>query len=110
MYVGDAVTVYNPNLGWWGEGDEKVYVDGETFPSHFGTGTEDYYGYAWGRYEPWINHPFVAQPIGDGCYAHIGLAQNTRVRSLDAIPFTRSLRFDIELFDWSNIHLSRNPL
>ena len=41
-----------------GEGDEKVYVDGETFPSHFGTGTEDYYGYAWGRYEPWINHPF----------------------------------------------------
>ena len=58
-----------------------MYVDGETFPSHFGTGTEDYYGYAWGRYEPWINHPFVAQPIGDGCYAHIGLAQNTRVRS-----------------------------
>ena len=33
------------------------------FPSHFGTGTEDYYGYAWGRYEPWINHPFVAQPM-----------------------------------------------
>ena len=110
VYVGDAVTVYNPNLGWWGEGDEKVYVDGETFPSHFGTGTEDYYGYAWGRYEPWINHPFVAQPIGDGCYAHIGLAQNTRVRSLDAIPFTRSLRFDMELFDWSNIHLNYAPI
>ena len=110
VYVGDAVTVYNPNLGWWGEGDKKVYVDGETFPSHFGTGTEDYYGYAWGRYEPWINHPFVAQPIGDGCYAHIGLAQNTRVRSLDAIPFTRSLRFDMELFDWSNIHLNYAPI
>ena len=30
------------------EGDEKVYVDGESFPSHIGTGTEDYYGYAWG--------------------------------------------------------------
>ena len=40
--------------------------------------------------------------IGDGCYAHIGLAQNTRVRSLDAIPFTRSLRFDLEL---SLIHI-----
>ena len=49
-------------MGWATKGDEKVYVDGETFPSHFGTGTEDYYGYAWGRYEPWINHPFVAQP------------------------------------------------
>lgn len=53
---------------------------------------------------------FVAQPIGDGCYAHIGLAQNTRVRSLDAIPFTRSLRFDMELFDWSNIHLNYAPI
>ena len=110
VYVGDAVTVYNPNLGWWGEGDEKVYVDGETFPSHFGTGTEDYYGYAWGRYETWTNHPFVAQPIGDGCYAHIGLAQNTRVRSLDAIPFTKSLQFDMELFDWSNIYLNYAPI
>ena len=93
-----------------GEGDEKVYVDGETFPSHFGTGTEDYYGYAWGRYEPWINHPFVAQPLGDGCYAHIGLAPNTRVRSLDAIPFIWRLRFDMELFDWSNIHLNYAPI
>ena len=33
---------------WWGEGDEKFYVDGEKFPSTFGTGTEDYFGYAWG--------------------------------------------------------------
>lgn len=53
---------------------------------------------------------FVAQPIGDGCYAHIGLVQNTRVRSLDAIPFIRSLRFDMELFDWSNIHLNYAPI
>ena len=37
----------NPVEAWWGEGDEKVFVDGEKFPSHFGTGTEDYYGYAW---------------------------------------------------------------
>ena len=110
VYVGDAVTVYNPNLGWWGEGDEKVYVDGETFPSHVGTGTEDYYGYAWGRYEPWINHPFVAQPIGDGSYGHIGLSQNTRVRSLDGIPFRESLQFDMELFDWSNVHLNYAPI
>jgi hypothetical protein len=32
---------------WWGEGDEKFFVDGEPFPSTFGTGTEDYFGYAW---------------------------------------------------------------
>ncbi len=33
---------------WWGEGDEKFFVDGEKFPSTFGTGSEDYFGYAWG--------------------------------------------------------------
>lgn len=32
---------------WWGEGDEKFFVDGEKFPSSFGTGSEDYIGYAW---------------------------------------------------------------
>ena len=110
VYVGDAVTVFNTNNGWWGEGDEKVYVDGETFPSHFGTGTEDYYGYAWGRDEVWIDHPFVAQPIGEGCYAHIGLAQNTRVRDLDAIPFTREIVFDMELFDWAVTYLDYAPI
>ncbi|AZO96819.1 DUF2961 domain-containing protein [Halocella sp. SP3-1] len=36
-----------PGDYWWGEGDEKFFVDGEKFPSTFGTGTEDYFGYAW---------------------------------------------------------------
>ena len=39
--------VWNPRGGWWGEGDEKFFVDGEKFPSTFGTGSEDYFGYAW---------------------------------------------------------------
>jgi hypothetical protein len=38
----------NPVTIWWGEGDEKIWVDGEAFPSIFGTGTEDYYAYSWG--------------------------------------------------------------
>ena len=43
VYVGDGITLFNPDLYfWWGEGDEKVYVDHENFPSHIGTGTEDY--------------------------------------------------------------------
>ncbi len=41
-----------PEGGWWGEGDEKIYIDENDlkrkFPSHFGTGTEDYYGWAGG--------------------------------------------------------------
>ena len=37
----------SPGSPWWGEGDEKFFIDGETFPSWFGTGTEDFFGYAW---------------------------------------------------------------
>ena len=48
VFVGDCLSLVNRVNEWWGEGDEHIYVDGETFPSHFGTGTEDYYGYSWG--------------------------------------------------------------
>jgi len=46
-FCGVALEVWNPRGGWWGEGDEKWFVDGEKFPSTFGTGSEDYFGYAW---------------------------------------------------------------
>ena len=35
---------------WWGEGEAKMYIDGdEAFPTLCGTGTEDYIGTAWGQ-------------------------------------------------------------
>jgi hypothetical protein len=46
-FCGVMLHVWNPQGGWWGEGDEKFFVDGEGFPSTFGTGSEDYFGYAW---------------------------------------------------------------
>jgi hypothetical protein len=33
--------------GWMGEGDEMIFIDGDTKPTLQGTGTEDYYGGAW---------------------------------------------------------------
>ncbi|HKH61017.1 MAG TPA: glycoside hydrolase family 172 protein [Flavitalea sp.] len=37
---------------WWGEGEVKMYVDGDQeFPTLVGTGTEDYIGTAWGQGE-----------------------------------------------------------
>lgn len=111
VYVGDALSIYNTApaswRAWWGEGDEKIYVDGETFPSHFGTGTEDYYGYAWCRPEV-FNHPFIAQPIGDGDLAP-GYTVNSRFRGLDAIPFKSSLEFDMELWHWSGVKINYAP-
>jgi hypothetical protein len=39
---------------WWGEGDEKFFIDGEKVPSTIGTGSEDYIGYAWAAGPPFI--------------------------------------------------------
>jgi len=47
VYAGDSLAIFNPVATWYGEGDEKIWVDGESFPSHLGTGTEDYYGYSY---------------------------------------------------------------
>ncbi|MDR0352424.1 MAG: DUF2961 domain-containing protein, partial [Opitutaceae bacterium] len=105
VYAGDGIVLFNTNYRWWGEGDEKIYVDGETFPSHFGTGTEDYYGYAWCRPETFTGHPFVAQPLGTGNFTP-RYTVNARVRALDGIPFERSLHFDMEL--WSGGHMRIN--
>jgi len=98
VFVGDNLAVANPVKTWWGEGDEKIYVDGEGFPSHFGTGTEDYYGYAWCSPEP-FQAPFHNQPRCDGPN-NFGHTLISRVRALDGIPFTRSFKFDMEVWHW----------
>ena len=97
VYVGDTLAIMNPVAKWWGEGDEKIWVDGEGFPSHFGTGTEDYYGYAWGgRSNDFYTKPFHAQPrCGPRTFGH---NTQTRTRVLDAIPFTKSLKLDMEVW------------
>jgi hypothetical protein len=103
VYAGDQITVFNTSYEWWGEGDEKIFVDGETFPSCFGTGTEDYYGYAFGRPNP-FSHPFISQPVGDGNEGNSsngGLTVNMRHRSLDAIPFKQSINANMELWHWA---------
>ena len=109
VYVGDVLSLVNYHSRWWGEGDEKIFVDGETFPSHFGTGTEDYYGYAWSSNQ-FFEHPFIGQPRCEGpdhqpmegdlqCY---GNTTNYRFRSLDGIPFHRDFRFDMEILHHTN--------
>jgi len=100
-YVGDQLTLYNRTYHWWGEGDEKIFVDGEVFPSSFGTGSEDYFGYSFARPEP-FSHPFVCQPEGTGNTGR-GLTVNARHRSLDAIPFHSSISANIELWHWANV-------
>ncbi|PQV48998.1 Protein of unknown function (DUF2961) [Jejuia pallidilutea] len=116
VYVGDALTIMNPVEKWWGEGDEKIWVDGEDFPSIFGTGTEDYYAYSWGgRSTDFYEHPFHAQPK---CYVYnklnrkttkerntSGYSTETRSRALDIMPFSSSLQLDMEIWSWTDCEM-----
>jgi hypothetical protein len=101
LYVGDQFTVLNPAEGWWGEGDEKIYIDEDIdkgFPSHFGTGTEDYYGWAGGvvpNPEDQFSKPFVANVLV-GYPNSLGYNICSRTRVLDAIPFQGRFKFDME--------------
>ena len=98
LLVGDVMSVYNPLPSWYGEGNEKIWVDGESFPSHVGTGTEDYYNASWAPnpvYQtPFANQPRIDDPLSQGQNAY------TRSRNLDAVPFERSLQFDFEISTW----------
>lgn len=48
QYVGTFVSWQQNNAGWWGEGELKMFVDGDgADPTICGTGTEDYFGGAW---------------------------------------------------------------
>lgn len=109
VYVGDCLSLMNTSYQWWGEGDEKIYIDGENFPSHIGTGTEDYYGYAWCRPEIFTDHPFIAQPSGSGNFTP-GYTVNSRFRGLDGISFKTSLIFDMEVFHWDKTRINYAPV
>jgi hypothetical protein len=98
VYVGDTLSLFNPVATWYGEGDEKISVDYEPFPSHMGTGTEDYYGFSYAPKPP-HQTPFCGEPRMDSAMTQ-GHNVLTRTRNLDCIPFSRSLQFDMELISW----------
>lgn len=88
-FVGVSMPIDHPLGGWWGEGDEKVWVDEDDFPKWVGTGSEDYFGDAWGiRYlsgGSW------------GCSSQVGHRTcNYRWHFADFIPFTKRFRMVIE--------------
>jgi len=98
FWVGSNLHVTNPVGDWWGEGDEKAWVDGESFPSTFGTGSEDYYGYAWSS-NLLFDKPYHGQARCDGpaTYGHVSVH---RWQIFDPISFSKSLKFDLEMWHW----------
>jgi hypothetical protein len=94
-FVGVMLHVWNPRGGWWGEGDEKFFVDGEKFPSTFGTGSEDYFGYAWCNPTPFQN-AFHNQTHNDG--NNKGHVSVNRWHIADQIPFEKKFEGCIEKY------------
>jgi len=97
-YVGTVFSVVQAEAGWFGEGDDLWYVDGETKASIEGTGSEDYFNDAWGLHAD--DGPYYGVPVADGT----GLGSRMtayRWHLVDPVPFTKSLRLDIEHKGWT---------
>ena len=120
-YVGCNLSVEQNAEGWWGEGDDLFFIDGETTPSMWGTGSEDYFAGAWcfgTEYSfPYLGMPLRARPNADGgldrCGPELKLEKSPewlwpqawrkgdlwnvyRYHVQDPVPFRKSLRLAIE--------------
>lgn len=100
IFLGDCLSVFNYMHSWYGEGDQKLYIDGEVFPSEFGTGTEDYYNTSWAPVKLYQT-PFANAPRADAEDSY-GYNTFTRTRNLDGMPFNTSFRYDLEMCGWGN--------
>jgi len=88
-FVGVSMPIDHPLGGWWGEGDEMVWVDDDDFPPYIGTGSEDYFGDAWGiRYLSGPSYGASSMKGHRTC--------NYRWHFTDFIPFTKRMRMIIE--------------
>ena len=99
--VGAGAFIYNPSNAttswgnWWGEGDEKIFVDRDTFPSFFGTGSEDFFNYSWSSARI-FSYPYCGQPRNDGP-GNRGYVSNYRWHISDDILFRDKIAFYMEL-------------
>ena len=93
-YVGCNLSVLQRSMGWWGEGDDMIYIDGEEAPSLHGTGSEDYFSDAWGMREG--NHLYYGCPLQEEDFQAGAKATVFRFHLPDPIPFFKSIRVTIE--------------
>jgi hypothetical protein len=111
QYVGTYMAWGVNNTGWWGEGEIKFYLDGDTeYPTICGTGTEDYFcgsynfdvGKDNGGYRefttPYAGLPQVIRP--DGTYTSQTRFGMYRWHIMDPIRFEKDLRVTIQALGW----------
>ncbi|HZP04481.1 MAG TPA: glycoside hydrolase family 172 protein [Terracidiphilus sp.] len=95
-FVGVTHAVLQNQNGWFGEGDDMIFIDGDTTPTINGTGSEDYYNGAWdfGGQPFGFQHngaPYVVDPERIG-----GRYCLYRWHTESPIAFEKSIRVTIE--------------
>ncbi len=108
QYVGTYLAWQVNNNGWWGEGEIKFFMDGDTqFPTICGTGTEDYFCGSYnfdrnGQYTEfstaYAGLPQVIRP--DGTYKSQQRFGLYRWHITDPIRFEKDLRVTIQDLGW----------
>ena len=104
-YVGTVLAVRTRSPEWFGEGDEKVYIDGEKKNSIQGTGTEDYFLSAWGLKK--TMSPYFGVPYFDQWGIVGGHTSAFRWHINDPFVFQKGIRVAIEHFGWMSV--DENP-
>ncbi|MGL6194228.1 MAG: glycoside hydrolase family 172 protein [Thermoguttaceae bacterium] len=98
-YVGTVLSGRARSPEWFGEGDEKFYIDGDEKPTIQGTGTEDYALNAWGMGTG--TYPYFGVSILEGEWGMVGWHTTIyRWHIVEPIHFEKSLRVEIEDFGW----------
>ena len=89
------------NKGWWGEGEIKMFIDGDDeFPSYCGTGTEDYFGGAWGFRSEFFSAPYLGYIEGDHEHKAGSRHGMYRFHIQDPINFQEDLRVTMQAIGW----------
>src|SRR5882724_9383564 len=94
-FAGVTMSVLQNQDGWWGEGDDMFFIDGEKVPSIIGTGSEDYF---LGAFD-FGDHPFSYAQFGaplKGEERAGGRSSVYRFHLDSPLAFTKSLRATIE--------------
>jgi hypothetical protein len=94
-YVGCFLYVDTNPGGWWGEGDDMIFIDHDVLPTITGTGSEDYFNNAWCYHHsftfPWYGCPLLSPRPDGGTFTNL-----YRFHGPDPIRFQTHIKVTIE--------------
>lgn len=95
QFVGVNYYINNPSTGWYGEGDEMVFIDGDNVSTLNGTGTEDFFNTSWCPKEL-LQHPYFGYARVNNETGWLGRTHVYRFFISDPVYFDTSCKFTIE--------------